>query len=256
MRRRAALIFLATAVLFLTGCKIELLHDLEEREANEILVILDQYGIKGEKAAAGDDRNRTWTILIDEADAVKARKVLLDMDLPRPKGTGFKDVFQQSGLMPTQLEEQAKLIQAYQGEIAETIERIDGVVDVRVHVVMPNKDAYLPDETIPDPTASVLIKYRPEPGGEKPYSDEEIKSLVSRAVENLTTSNVIIISTEKIIEKRESEKLFHFGPLTLTQNSKKPLRMLLIGGVVLFLVPWAIVIFLARKLLAVKNTSV
>src|SRR5262245_5235608 len=135
--------FVLVSLLLLTGClKQELQTGLTEPEAQEIIVLLKDHGLEAVKqiSAAGDQGSPTWTVLVKggSQNLFLAWKILQENGLPRGKTTGLKDVFSNSSLIPTASEEKARLIVGIAGEIRQTLLAVDGVVDARVHVVLPD----------------------------------------------------------------------------------------------------------------------
>ncbi len=185
--------------------KIDIVHELEEREANEIVVLLNetQPPIASQKIpeaeGGGGNKGPRFKIAVSGGDANAAWKLLNDNNLPRKKDAGLGEVFAGGGLVPTASEEKAKMLLAVQGELARTLKSIDGILDARVHVVMPEDSVLRVKEEDKAPaTASVWYKYAPGKKGEKPLSDAEVADLVARAVEKLKPENVKVIGTPSL----------------------------------------------------------
>lgn len=191
---------MATLLLFTACAKQELLHELEEREANEIVVLLDSNHIPCSKVldaegAGGGNKGPRFKIAVAASDANAAWKILTDHQLPRRKDTGYAEVFASSGLVPTASEEKAKMLTASQGEIARTLKSIDGILDARVHIVVP-EDSILKvrDDEKTKATASVWFKYIAR-NGKPPVTEAQIADLVANSVEKLRPDQVKVIGT-------------------------------------------------------------
>lgn len=158
-RRLAAALSLAL-VMTLPGCKKEIYHGLTEKEANEILVVLKQANIDADKEpdTASGKKGLAFKIVVDEAAAIAAMRVMGDYQLPREQQPGMGDIFKTKSMIPTATEEKAQFLQALQGDLANSLEELDGIVDARVHVVLPEANP-LGGDRIPA-AASVLLKYR------------------------------------------------------------------------------------------------
>jgi type III secretion protein J len=157
------------SVLSLAACaKQEILHELDERDANEIVVLLSetQPPIAAAKlpdvsGGGGGNKGPKFLISVPAADATAAWKILTDHQLPRRKDAGRSDIIT-GGLIPTATEEKAKTMMAIEGELAHTLKLIDGVLDARVHVVIPERSVLqVKEEDKADATASVMYKYVP-----------------------------------------------------------------------------------------------
>jgi type III secretion protein J len=189
------LLIVAGAFFFLTACMThELQTELSERDAQEIVVLLNENGIDASaNKAAGDKKGEEkWTVAIRGGDQNLARawRVLQENGLPRQKDKGLDDVFASSGMIPTAGEEKARLLMGISGEISRTLKSVSDVVDAHVLVVMPESNPLLDKSERMPPTASVLIKYR---GAGFPLVEEDVKKLVARAVEGLQPENVVVV---------------------------------------------------------------
>jgi type III secretion protein J len=183
------------SLLLLTGClKQELQTGLSEGAAQEIIVLLKDHGLEAVKQmSAGDNQGPpTWTVSVrgGSQNLFLAWKILQENGLPREKATGLKDVFSGSSLIPTASEEKARLIVGLSGEIRGTLESVNGVVDARVHIVIPENSPLLEKSEWKPATASVLVKYQ---GSQLPLQPDDVKSLVAHGVEGLQPSNVAVV---------------------------------------------------------------
>ena len=230
--------------LSLLACsKMILLHELEEREANEVVVLLDQYQISVDKEATensgGGNKGPRFKIAVASADANRAWKILTDNQLPRKKDNGYSEVFAQSGLVPTAAEEKSKTVQAIQGELMRTLKSIDGILDARVHIVIPEQNALkITDTDNSKPTASVWFKYV---AGRLPASVTEasVQELVANAVENLEAKHVKVIQTEAKNMEESIARGFSGGSVKLmgmTMASADATKFKIIMGVAVFLI--------------------
>jgi type III secretion protein J len=176
-------LLIATLALLLAGCKVELYSGLTEPEANEILAALG-----GEHIAATKERldNNEWQVQTDEAQLSMALAVLRAQGLPKARTTTMGDVFQKQGLVSTPSEERMRYIFAVSQELSQTLRSVDGVVDARVHVVVPANDP-LNDKVRPS-SAAVFIKYRPDT--DVRLLAPTIKDLVAHSIEGLNHDQV------------------------------------------------------------------
>ncbi|MCX6629837.1 MAG: hypothetical protein NTW28_19640, partial [Candidatus Solibacter sp.] len=95
---------------------------------------------------------------------------------------------------------EAKLLVGLSGEITRTLKSVDGVVDARVHVVLPDNSPLLDRSQWSATTASVLIKYR---GKAIPMDENEVKSLVAKSVQGLIPDQVAVVYKRVPEMKRE-----------------------------------------------------
>jgi type III secretion protein J len=214
-------LLIVSAWLLLSGCGTTLQSELSEREANEILLVLAEAGIAGDKSGQGSQ----WTIEVEHSDLSRAFLVLSAAGLPRPRHTGFLGVYKERGLVPGRMEEQALYLSALQEEISKTLESVEGVVSARVHVtVRPEKR--ISKTEAPAPTASVLIGYHPDTDAQPPISRDEVKKIVAHAVVGLERDKVMVVFSPK-------RKLVVPAVVTRAGNSKGLLRIAAVALAVL-----------------------
>ena len=180
-------------VLLLTGCmQKELQTGLTEQEAQEIIVLLKDSGIDASREVMpGDSEKPTWKVSVKggDQDYFLALKILQEHGLPR-RGQGVEDVFSKSGLIPTAGEEKARLIVGLSGEMTRTLKSVAGVVDARVHVVLPENSPLVDKSQWSTTTSSVLLKYQ---GDQIPLREDEVRNLVARSIEGLQPENVTVV---------------------------------------------------------------
>jgi type III secretion protein J len=187
---------IATLLLISAGCRNrDVASGLNEQDAQEIVVVLKQNGIDAaaSKNSGGDrDAPATWTVATrgNSQEMVLAWRILQENGLPRQKVKGLEEVFSTTGMIPTASEEKAKLLLALSGELSRTLKSIQGVVDARVQLVLPENSPLLDRAQWSPPTASVLVKYR---GSQPPVTQDEVKSLVARGIEGLQGDNVAVV---------------------------------------------------------------
>lgn len=184
-RLRRAALAAPLALLLLAGCgQQELYSQLTERQANEMVAVLMNAGIRAEKLAQ-DGRFSVHTAGSDFPNAVR---VLNAQGYPRESFDTMGQVFKREGFVSTPLEERARLLHAMSQEIANTIANIDGVVTARVHLALPERNP-LVDKPQPA-SASVFIKHRPD--RDLSGQTTQIKALVINSIEGLSYDNVTV----------------------------------------------------------------
>ncbi|MBL9205796.1 MAG: type III secretion inner membrane ring lipoprotein SctJ [Opitutaceae bacterium] len=173
--------------LLLAGCgQVPLFSELTENEANEMMAILLQRDIPCTKTAGKEEK---WILKVAQADFSRAVDLLKAQGYPKDKFTKMGDVFQKSGLVSSPTEERIRYMYALSQEIAETLMRIDGVMNARVHIVIPDNDPLA--EKITPSSAAVFIRYRS--GFDLESLTPQLKSLVMRSIEGLNYDNVSLV---------------------------------------------------------------
>ena len=189
---------IATLLCFLpvlAACGDEvLLHRLDEPQANQVLVALAEAGLQARKEPEGSD-DGTFTVSVRPAEAGVARSLLAARDLPRARSPGFSELFGSPGLVPTPLEEQARYLHALSGELARTLEALDGVVGARVHLALPVPDPLRPDARR-TPRAAILLKCRPDARGRLEEQADGLRRMVAGAADGLDPASVAVVVAE------------------------------------------------------------
>ena len=181
-------------VLSAAACgREELLHELDERQASEVVVALDDGGIAAHKVRPGGEGG--YSVEVAASDAPRALRILAERDLPRPRPAGLGEVFGKGGLVPTPTEERALYQHALAGELARSLESVEGVVGARVHLALAEADPLRPAER-PLPRASVLVRCRPSACATVRTLEPGIRALVAGAADRLEGAAVSVVVTE------------------------------------------------------------
>ena len=183
VRLRLLLAFLPA--LLLAGCKVELYSALSERQGNQVLAVLLNHGIDASKVQGKGDE---VSIQVDNADVAAAVNLLDSYGLPRDEFTNLGTVFKQQGLVSSSLEERVRYSYGLSQAVADTLTQIDGVLNARVHVVLP--EAATTGQVAEPASAAVFIRYR---AGTKIEDDvPQIKQLVQNSVEGLSYEKISV----------------------------------------------------------------
>lgn len=192
-----AMVFCA---VFLVGCAepAEIVHGLNELEANEILVVLGSQDISATKKKE-EGRVVTWAVVVEESDRQAGLSLLVKNRMPKKRAQGLAEVYPAGGggLIPTKSEEKAKYLMAIQGEIERKLKTLPGAQEAHVSVVIPDKDIIRDLDTPPPPaTAAVALIYNANEEGGPPAEEQKIKDLVAASVEDLRGENVTVLMSE------------------------------------------------------------
>jgi type III secretion protein J len=179
--------------LVLLGCRTQVQHGLDERQANEIQAALTGRGLPARKVLE-QAKKPSWAIEVESEAASEATRVLSELGLPRPRLEGITEVFGKGSLVPSATEERALLIQALSGELARTLEAVDGVLSARVHVVLPG--AHRPGQPPTPAKASAYLRLRAGASARLGLEREALRALVAGAVEGLSPEAVTLVWSE------------------------------------------------------------
>jgi type III secretion protein J len=184
LRRSVAGLMLC--LLAACGAKVELLADVPEQEANEVMSALLDAGIKATKIPG---KEGMVSLMVEQAQVGKAFTSLRTEGLPRERYARMGDVFRKEGLISSPLEERARYLWALSQELGATISQIDGVIKARVHVVLPERSNGS-DPAMPS-SAAVFIKYRR--GYNMDDAIPQIRRLVANSIPGLVPDKVTVV---------------------------------------------------------------
>jgi type III secretion protein J len=180
-------LLLAVFLSFLQGCSQQLYEDLSEAGANDVTATLRMEDIDASKVSLKDKK---WGVTVPSADFARAVVILRDRNMPVFGYEGLGKMFKKDSLLVTPTEERARLMHALSEELTLTLRQIEGVLDVRVHVVIPPRDV-LSDKPKAS-SASILIKTRP--GVDLNSQMGSIKNLVVNGIEGVTLESVSVMA--------------------------------------------------------------
>src|SRR5436190_6917449 len=143
--RLFALFFLLPVLLSSACGKESLYQNLTEQETNEMLVVLYKNGIDAEKVRVQQAQDFSYTISVPKDKIQKARKVLVDNNLPRKRALGFSEICKEKGLIPTPEEEKCRKLLALKGEIINSLEKVPGVIEADVVLNIPEVSEFSTD---------------------------------------------------------------------------------------------------------------
>ena len=254
------LTFLLSIACFFSSCgeNISIVNDVDEREANEIVVFLASKGIESQKvkaeeaAAGGGAPQNLWNIYVDKDQSVDAMSMLNHTGLPRRKGVTLLDLFAKEGLMTSDREERVRYQAGLEEELKNTIRKIDGVLDAEVQISFPSTEgiAALGAPT-PKIKASVYVKHQGILDDPNNHLESKIKRLLASSVDGLDFEHVSVISDrsrltdifldtqETLVSPEGREKEYvNIWDIIMTRNSAARFRtifFLLLGFILLFI---------------------
>jgi len=182
---RFPLLAVALLALALGACRTELYDGLSQRDANAMVAALARAGIDAarEEVAPG-----TFRVMVAEEDLAAAVEALEQVGLPRERFQSLGEIFPGDGLIVSPYEQRVRTMFALNQEIAQTVSMIDGVINARVHVVLPDLD--LRGQPLNRPSASIVVQHRPNIEVED--LGARIRLVVANAVQGLTFRDVAV----------------------------------------------------------------
>ncbi len=179
------------ALCFLTpSCATQLHHDLEERDANEIVSILVARGFKAEKVPE-QGKKQTWAITVPDKEIAAATAVLHELKLPRVARLKTQALATTSSLVDTPSAERLRQLEALEGDIEESLETLDGVASAAVELAVPLPAR--PGQVQQLSKASVLLRCYPQAAETLARQQAGIASLVAASVDGLSSEQVVVL---------------------------------------------------------------
>ena len=157
---------------------------LERSDVNQIGMVLGESGIDFDVASDGT------TVMVAAGRTAAARMLLAEKGLPTSANAGYELFDNVGSLGLTSFMQQVTKVRALEGEIARTIQSINGIRAARVHLVMPERASFRRDEQ--QPSASVVIRTTGLDAGQ---SAAAIRYLVAAAVPGLGVEKVTVLDS-------------------------------------------------------------
>ncbi|WP_052044777.1 type III secretion system inner membrane ring lipoprotein SctJ [Candidatus Arsenophonus nilaparvatae] len=189
------LYFFITISLFtflLSGCHDEaLLNSLNQRQANEVLAVLQKHQIMVSKSAQGKG---LYKINVAKEDLSAAVQLLQEYQLPSPERLEISQLFPADALVNSPQIEKARLISGIEQRLEQSLMALDIIADARVHLSYPivvNSRSQTPMK------ASVIVFYHDE----KQDIDEfkmGIKAFIKNAISELEPQYITVFLIHKI----------------------------------------------------------
>lgn len=199
---RYVAIWLFSLLLFV-GCESNhtIVNNIDERQANEIVVFLSSYGIAAQKmpstsggGVGGTGPSNMWNIAVPPTKTTEAMSILNRVGLPRRSGTTLLDLFGQTGLMSSDKQETIRYQMGLEKDLENMIRQIDGVVDSVVKLSFPEEQGIGSEATKEKPRAAVFVKHEGVVDNPNSHLVTKIRRLVASSVAELTFDNVTVVS--------------------------------------------------------------
>jgi type III secretion protein J len=243
--------FVITSLVSCTSNRI-IVNGLDEKEANEILVFLASKNIQATKVQALSEgaggKAVLWNISVPEAKGTEAMALLNQVGLPRRRGQNLLGIFSNVGLVPSGMEQKVRYQAGLGEQIANTIRKIDGVLDADVQLSFPEEDPLNPGATKQKITASVYVKHSGVLDDPNAHLVTRIKRLVAGSINGLDYDNVTVIgdrarfmdTPSQIMGVNEDKQLVTVWTLLLASESLTRFRVIffsfIFSIIILFLV--------------------
>lgn len=174
-------------VYFASRPKFALLYGgLTSAEQGSVVDELTTMGVEYQLGSNG-------TVLVPAAMVTETRaKLAVAGKQPTSGHIGYES-FDNMGMMVTPKVEQERIKAAIEGELANSIEKIEGVTSARVHITLGDQSAFVREK---EPSSASVVLSEAQTGAVGLESGRAIARLVQNAVTGLQAENISIVSTD------------------------------------------------------------
>ncbi|MBV1863809.1 MAG: flagellar M-ring protein FliF [Rhodobacteraceae bacterium] len=165
---------------------VPLYNNLSVAAASQVVSTLEQAGFKVEVSGGGS------TVSVDQDQIPRARMALAEGGLPNEGVPGWELFDQSNGVGMNSFMQKISRLRALEGELARSIQSLSSVKAARVHLVLPEREAF--SRVKPAPSASVIVRSR----SNAQISQRQalaVRALVAAAVPEMTPDQVTVISS-------------------------------------------------------------
>jgi len=215
----------ALACCALTACSVVVRAGLGEREADALLLALDDNAIGASKERARGSGG--YEVRVARGELSRALRIARDSGALQAPQPAFADLYAEPALVPTPAEERSRQAAATAGELARSVAALPGVLHARVHLTLPEPRAAL-DAPHGAFHASALVQRR---AGAPRVDEAAVRALLAGAVAPLPAENVSIVQTELASPRRAEHA--RIGPFTVAKRDAPLLRATLSGALAL-----------------------
>lgn len=201
-RRLTALGLIGVAVFAITGLggyylsrpSMETLYaGLDRQDVSGIGAALTEAGIPFDVSSDGT------TVLVKYNQTSPARMLLAEKGLPHSANAGYELYDKLGSLGLTSFMQDVTRVRAMEGELARTIQTMNGIRAARVHIVLPDEGSFRRAKQ--PPSASVMIRSDTLADGR---AAEAIRHLVAAAVPGMTVDLVTVLNTDGTLLSTDS----------------------------------------------------
>ena len=165
---------------------VPLYNNLSVAAASQVVSTLEQAGFKVKVSGGGS------TVSVDQDQVPRARMALAEGGLPNEGVPGWELFDQSSGVGMNSFMQKISRLRALEGELARSIQSLSSVKAARVHLVLPEREAF--SRVKPAPSASVIVRSR----SNAQISQRQalaVRALVAAAVPEMSPDQVTVISS-------------------------------------------------------------
>lgn len=158
---------------------------LDRQDVSNIGSALTEAGIPFDVSADGT------SVKVGYSETARARMLLAEKGLPHSANSGYELYDKLGSLGLTSFMQDVTRVRAMEGELARTIQTMNGIRAARVHIVLPDEGSFR--RARQPPSASVMIRTDSISDGR---TGQAIRHLVAAAVPGMTIDQVTVLNTD------------------------------------------------------------
>ena len=175
----------ALAILFLSGCDEQVLHNLSETDANRVITALADSSISATKIKQPDG---DWAIAVASKDTVSAIRTLQSR---RVVPEAVESPASEGGVMSSREDQRARFASKQASDVERTLLSLTGVLESHVHINLPQREQLFGQQIdYSKGTASVLLVIEPR----TVINQSDVSALVSGAT-GIAPSAISVITS-------------------------------------------------------------
>ncbi|EPC0820124.1 type III secretion system inner membrane ring lipoprotein SctJ [Escherichia albertii] len=186
MHKWRSSLFLCFMVCLLCGCNEKLVDQLSERQANEVITLLEANNIDARKSDSGKGK---YAVEVAEDNITSAISLLTAYNLPSADEIEISQQFPADAMVSTPLGEKARLISAIEQRLGQTLQGLENITSARVHLSYPGISPGTSEDS--SMVASVLITYRGTIDEEE-YTDK-IRRFVKNSLQDMRFEDISVV---------------------------------------------------------------
>ena len=214
--------------LTLAGCEQELLKGLDQRQANEVLAVLQQSNIFAEKQDGG---KLGYTIQVSQADFAKSVELLKTNDLPSKARVEIAQMFPADSLATSPRAEKARLYSGIEQRLEQSLLVLPEVVKARLHLSYDVESSSTRQQATPS-HISVLVVYRN--ATDESVLINQIKRFLKNSLPSVNYEDISVVLSKYIAEQQitlKQDRKFEINPSLIIAAV---MSLALLAGIALF----------------------
>jgi len=226
--------------LLIAGCEQELLKGLDQRQANEVLAVLQQANISATKQDGG---KLGYSVQVAQADFAKSVEVLKTNDLPSKARVEIAQMFPADSLATSPRAEKARLYSGIEQRLEQSLLVLPAVVKARLHISYDVESTSTRQQALPS-HLSVLVVYRNTE--DEAALINQIKRFLKNSLQSVNYDDISVV-----LAKSNPEPLIM--PQVVEPRYLNSPQLIVSAAAVLLMLACAVVFFFRKKLPGYKD---